>query len=141
MLQDLEGFDEEAERRQQATADAASRGRSPFKQGRSQAELGPGPLASGLTSSGGSGGSNAGDCTNHWEQMLVNAWHTQALQQQVDSVEMNAEPIQDCWCCAVWLPYNNLLQASAYVPAWIFVGPSGNAKAYKQYALRESVHQ
>lgn len=58
--QDLEGFDEEAERRQQATAQAASKGRSPLKQGRNQAELGPGPLATGLTGSGGSGGSNTG---------------------------------------------------------------------------------
>lgn len=60
VLQDLEGFDEEAERRQQATAEAASKGRSPFKQGRNQAELGPGPLATGLTGSGASGGSNTG---------------------------------------------------------------------------------
>lgn len=59
-LQDLEGFDEEAERRQQATAQVASKGRSPYKQNRNQAELGPGPLATGLTGSGGSGVSNAG---------------------------------------------------------------------------------
>lgn len=81
-MQDLEGFDEEAERRQQAISEAGSRGRSPFKQagGRSQAELGPGPLASGLNGSGGSGGSNTGDALL-WLYILLGLPRAEALGQ------------------------------------------------------------
>ena len=82
VLQDLEGFDEEAERRQQAITEAGSRGRSPFKQGggRNQAELGPGPLASGLNGSGGSGGSNTGDALT-WLDILPRPPVVEALGQ------------------------------------------------------------
>lgn len=57
--QDLDGFDEEAERQRQSRQEAGGRSRSPSKQGRGQPPLGPGPLASGLTPQN-SNGSSAG---------------------------------------------------------------------------------